>query len=121
MPTPAKTPPSPLPAFVELKDASVNVIGLDPQLAMALGDLGTIHVRLFDKPLVITSGNDGDHSKGSKHYKGQAVDLRAWDKDPAGQAVFLGIISYIAQRANLAVFDERARDHSPHFHVELAD
>lgn len=121
MPTPAKDHGLPLPTFVELKDRSVNVIGLDPRLLLTLGDLATIHVRLFDKPLVITSANDGDHSKGSKHYSGQAVDLRAWDKDPAGQAVFLGILSYIAQRANLAVFDERARDHSPHFHVETAD
>ena len=29
--------------------------------------------------LVITSMMDGQHMTGSKHYEGQAVDLRIWD------------------------------------------
>ena len=29
-------------------------------------------------PLVITSGSDGSHLPHSKHYRGEALDLRVW-------------------------------------------
>lgn len=29
--------------------------------------------------VVITSGNDGKHMKGSKHYSNNALDLRTWN------------------------------------------
>jgi len=119
-PTPA-TPPAIVPHLVELAGPGVQISKLDQRLMAALAPLARLHVELFNKPLVVTSGNDGDHSKGSKHYANQAVDLRARDKGPAEQLLFGLLLADYAQRFNLAVFDERARDKSPHWHVELAD
>jgi len=35
----------------------------------------------YNAEVVITSGMDGKHSRGSIHYSGGAVDLRIWDID----------------------------------------
>lgn len=41
-------------------------------------------------PLVWTSGTDGTHMSGSKHYSGEAIDLRTWymTKDVQEDMVF---------------------------------
>jgi len=49
------------------------------------------------------------------------VDVRSWDKDREGQLMFAVVLAFLVLRYNLAVFDERARDGRPHFHVEEAD
>ncbi|MCO7225915.1 D-Ala-D-Ala carboxypeptidase family metallohydrolase [Pleionea sp. CnH1-48] len=45
------------------------------QTVFAIVVAGSIY-QSFDKPLVITSANDGHHSKNSKHYRGDAIDIR---------------------------------------------
>jgi hypothetical protein len=83
--------------------------------------IGLLHIKLFNLPLIVTSGNDPGHVPQSKHYRNLAVDVRSWDKDPAGQLIFAALLSYLAPKYNVAIFDERARDSRPHFHIEEAD
>lgn len=103
------------------KDTSVRTEDIDTRLVQFLNIAGAIHTTLFGKPLVVTSGNDGRHSSGSKHYQNRAVDLRSFDKDSTQQLIFGLVIAYLSPQLNLAVFDERMRDSGPHWHVEIAD
>lgn len=83
--------------------------------------LDDIHKVLFGFQLTVTATTEGKHSKGSKHYKGLAFDMRMWDKTDQEQLLWGVILAYFAKQMNLAVFDERARDASPHWHAEEAD
>src|SRR5574341_2110925 len=104
------TPPILIPPYVQLAGPRVNITVLDPRIHAALTHLAKLHIELFDKPLVVTSGNDGDHWLGSKHFSNLAVDLRARAKSAVEQLLFGLLLADTAQRFNLAVFDERARD-----------
>jgi len=110
-----------LPLGVERKDAMVNVASLVPELTTALAKIGRVHLFLFGKPLIITSGNDGQHKPGSKHYANKAVDLRMVDKDLEEQAIFIDILMYLDKRLKLMLFDERQEPGSDHVHIETAD
>ena len=100
---------------------TVNFKGIDADFMRKVERLDVVHHDVFGQQLTITSANDGTHSKGSKHYRGLAVDMRSWDKDDAQQVLWGTILAYLAPRWNLAVFDERARDKGPHYHIEVAD
>ena len=113
--------PGVLPLGVERKDATVIVASLVPELTTALAKIGRVHLDLFDKPLIITSGNDGKHKAGSKHYVNKAVDLRMVDKDLVEQALFIDILMYLDTRLHLMLFDERQEPGSDHVHIETAE
>lgn len=119
--TPQPNGPGVLPLGVERKDATVNVASLVPELTTALAKIGRVHLDLFDKPLIITSANDGKHKQGSKHYANRAVDLRMTDKAPDEQELFLLVLLYFDARLKLMVFDERSQPGSDHVHTETAD
>lgn len=119
--TPQPFGPGVLPLGVERKDAKVNVASLVPELTTALAKLGRVHLDLFDKPLIITSGNDGKHVPGSKHYKNQAVDGRMTDKTEAEQELFLQVIAHLSPVLKIMLFDERQLAGSDHVHIETAD
>ena len=53
----------------------VNVRGIQPEILLARIIVGEIFTR-YGYPAIITSGSDGKHKAGSKHYEGQAIDLR---------------------------------------------
>jgi len=119
--TPNPTFPGILPLGVERKDATVNVASLVPELTTALAKIGRVHLDLFGRPLIITSGNDGKHKPGSKHYVNKAVDLHMTDKDLEEQAIFIDILMYLDKRLKLMLFDERQQPGSDHVHIETAD
>lgn len=56
----------------------VSIAGLSPQVDKILA-AANIACRFFNVELVITSANDGKHMNGSKHYTGEALDLRTRD------------------------------------------
>lgn len=68
-----------------LKSKGVNYEGVTSQIKDYLGSLP----EEYRSKIVITSGADGTHAKNSKHYSGQAVDLR-YDQ---------GLHEYIAKTA----------------------
>lgn len=53
----------------------VNVLGLAPEILLAVIAAEGIW-RDYHGEAVITSGVDGTHGRGSRHYSGMAVDLR---------------------------------------------
>jgi hypothetical protein len=113
--------PGQLPLGVERRDDKVNVSALVPELTTALAKLGRIHLDLFNKPLIITSGNDGQHKSGSKHGVNKAVDARMVDKSQAEQELFIAIVFHLSPTLRLMLFDERQEPGSDHIHLETAD
>lgn len=71
--------------------------------------------------LYVTSGRDGTHNAGSKHYRGEALDFRS----RALAAEFIGHLQRDAAKSGLTLRDERKRPPGqqvwggPHFHVEV--
>lgn len=113
-----------LPGGIRAKNKGVNLRNLDPRLQNAMDTIVDTY-RAFDpqfngKDVVITSGNDGRHSRGSLHYSNKAIDLRSnilSNKDQHALADRL-------QRAlgsNYEVISETYRNHpaNDHIHIEL--
>lgn len=113
--------PGVLPIGVERKDGTVNVSSLVPEITTALAKLGRLHLDLFEKPLIVTSANDGKHAAGSRHYVNKAVDVRMLDKSPAEQVLFIAVVTFLSERLHLMLFDERQLPGSDHVHLETAD
>lgn len=65
-------------SILRVKDTSVNLISLVPQMVLAIQICHSIlSQEKGNKDTVITSANDGKHSFASLHYSGCAVDLRS--------------------------------------------
>lgn len=60
---------------VEFKDGT-KITDLKPQTVLALMLCRQIYSDNFIASMVVTSANDGRHMDGSKHYTGEAFDLR---------------------------------------------
>lgn len=56
------------------KDETVNVRDLTVQMQEALLKIESVYLDSVE--MVVTSGKDGIHMRQSKHYEGNAVDLR---------------------------------------------
>jgi hypothetical protein len=113
-------PPGTLPPGIDRKDATVNTDGLNPILLTFLRSLGLVHLHLFGASCVLTSAKDAKHLAGSKHYKGDAVDLRTADKDGLKEATFFMVLLCMSRDFKLAVFDESNVLGAGHVHVEIA-
>ena len=59
----------------------VSVTGVRPELLLALQIADGVYAA-FGHELVVTSLNDGKHSRTSLHYAGAAADLRTRDLQP---------------------------------------
>jgi xanthine/CO dehydrogenase XdhC/CoxF family maturation factor len=103
-----------------LAGPEVRIESLSLRVVPFLVRAGHIHVALTGKPLVITSGNDGNHVPGSAHYKNSAVDLRSHEIIDGLQMTFAMVLIALGQIFQVAVFDERPT-RSPHWHCEDAD
>ena len=64
---------------MRLKNSSVDPKGITPELFLALLEADRLYKKAGAKEVVITSMNDSKHMKGSKHYCGNAADLRIWN------------------------------------------
>jgi hypothetical protein len=107
-----------LPLGLGVASPEVVLDGVDPRLMRFAEHLGMVHQLLFGKPLVITSGKDGAHAENSFHKIGRALDLRTIDLDVESQLMLLNVLTYSANPAGIAVFDERAVHGEPHIHIE---
>lgn len=106
-------------AEITVASTSVDVTKLDPLLVGFMRSAGHLHSYLFAKPLVITSGNDGNHLAHSAHYLNFAVDIRSRELTPDQAMLFSLLLSFIAPLYKCVVFDERATA-SQHWHVQTA-
>lgn len=64
-------------------------------------------------------GNDGQHVAHSAHYLNFAADIRSRDLGQDEQMLFGLVLSFIAPRYKIVVFDERATP-GQHWHVQTA-
>lgn len=69
--------PPPLPNNVRLKE-SVE-LDITDEILKAIQTASLVWEEYGVRELVITSGSDGVHSPNSKHYEGNAVDIRKWN------------------------------------------
>lgn len=104
---------------VERKDVNVQLDTIDEQLKTFLRIAGLAHVVMFSKPVVVTSGRDGNHVASSKHASGKAVDLRISDLFPGDAPAWLAMLRVLCERMHLACFDESFAPGMGHVHVEI--
>ena len=78
--------------------SGVKAAGLKPEILLAICEAREVY-RELDAELVITSLLDGQHMKGSLHYKGLAVDLRTRHLSKADRGI-------AAQRLRVALGPE---------------
>ncbi len=104
---------------VALALPSVKVDEIVPELAKVVVFLGAVHWAIFGIHLVITSGNDGTHAPGSKHFQNRAVDIRSRDLSPDAEIVFAAVLAFAVQPLHFSCFDERSDEAGPHWHIEV--
>ncbi len=105
---------------VQLAGSAVHIEALVPRLVIFVVRAGNLHAALFNKPLVITSGNDGEHAASSAHYRNAAVDARSRDITPAQALLFTMVLVDLGLDEGVVVFDERANPAKQHWHCEVA-
>jgi len=115
--------PEPKPAWwplhLEVAGASVRVAELAVELQAFLAAAAAMHFSYFRSVLVVTSGNDGPHAAGSKHFLWRAVDIRSLDLTVQQQNSFVSHLIPLQEAARVGIFDERFIG-QPHWHVETA-
>lgn len=62
---------------IKLKDETVQLDNVHPKILAAICCAMTVWSKHRVSVLVITSANDGAHMSESKHYSGEAIDLRS--------------------------------------------
>jgi hypothetical protein len=97
---------------------SVLLDGVNDGLMKVVANLDKIHQALFMEQLTITSARDGQHTQGSLHSLGRAVDIRTGDKSQAANLVFLTMLGYVATVMPITIFDERNLPGQAHIHIE---
>jgi hypothetical protein len=94
----------------------VRLQGLKPQMLIALQvveeELGKMGVDTW-----ITSANDSDHKKGSKHYEGSALDFRTRHIGGLGKSLATSVAKRIAH-LGFDVLYEAGGTPNEHLHVE---
>jgi hypothetical protein len=105
---------------VRLASPEVSIAFLEASLVGFLNEAGRIHNALFNLPLIVTSGNDGQHVPGSAHGKNEAADLRSHDLSDVEQLIFFLCMIRIQEKFGIVILDERYT-HAPHWHVQTAE
>lgn len=100
-----------------------NIQGLDIAMRPVLKHAERIWKEAgFKDGITVTCGMDGEHSAGSLHYYGRAIDIRIWYIDDAGAQQYLAADTlaaacYQLQRSLLTDYDVISHAGS-HVHVE---
>lgn len=77
---PPEPPPKEQPKMPDMKHSVVIWPGLHPRLEAAIERMDRLHIRVgAGRPTFITSARDSKHAERSKHYSGQAIDIRTKD------------------------------------------
>lgn len=103
-----------------------------PRLRNFIGEIATdLNTQELPFDFVITSGSEGEHSVGSKHYTGQAVDIRIapkfrgskegqntpWD-DPMYKYFYEGKGRDILSKYKMNLLDDLEHGSAAHIHIE---
>lgn len=106
----ATEPAIALPQGVGIK-RGVVLRGLDRRMHTAIREARGIWLK-HGRPLVITSGLDGRHGKGSRHYAGLALDFRSRDLGQAASRRAAQALRKVLGREFLVLVEK------DHIHVE---
>lgn len=106
--------------MLKLKDNTVMVSGLHPEMYFALG-VAEYSFSAYGEECVITAALDGEHNPGSKHPLGLAVDIRNANLETE---IRLGLFLKLKrlERYGFDVIDEKpgqtGKTTAGHFHIE---
>ena len=90
----------------------VNIAGIKQEIVLAINIASVIFAK-YKVDCVITCGTNGNHSRGSLHYVGYAVDLRSRDlTDISKQNVLAEIKDALGAQFDIVL-------HSTHYHLEF--
>lgn len=105
-------------AWITTKDKNTRIDNLAPGGTFILLALNTVGGKLGIK-FVITAGTDGKHGDGSKHYKGEALDVRSHDIDDALQHKVLEEMKALLGESYFYGFLEDYDLPNEHFHFQV--
>lgn len=88
--------------------------GVTPRNLYIMAAIANV-AQLMNIEVVITAGTDGRHKKNSKHYTGDALDIRS--KNVFEKKRFLDLVS-IRLGDGYQCFMESERTPNEHFHIE---
>lgn len=92
----------------------VIIQGLKPVMFHLIVYVSNLHFKLFNpKKMVITSVLDGKHMKGSRHYRGLAIDVRINDKSKDEVHRFYYTLTYDSNLKDYDIVLEK-----DHIHIE---
>jgi hypothetical protein len=101
--------------------AGVRFAVITPALLHILGVVERLSRTVFGLPeegLVITSGSDGTHMAGSKHYTGEAIDLRTKTFGPTLRNNLIAALS-AELGPRFTVLLEHADEAQEHVHIQV--
>lgn len=85
----------------------------------AMGVVHALRQTMFRKDLIVTSGNDGTHGKGSKHGSDDAFDCRTRDLTVDERDRLVAEIRRILNPLGYDIIDREDPNHQDHSHVEF--
>ena len=100
--------------MIQLK-AGVDLCGISPEVIVGLLVLDGVFTR-YGAPVVITSCRDGQHMEKSKHYSGDAIDVRLVSKFNTTENVDVKVLA--DTRVALGDQFDLVLEHD-HYHLEL--
>jgi hypothetical protein len=98
--------------------ASVEMLGIRPELGLALSIVDSVLENCGVYETVITSLKDGTHTPGSWHYSGWAADLRSKHIGSAPQKTLVLDAMKSALGAQWTVLLENLGKPNEHYHIE---
>lgn len=63
---------------------SVKVDGVTKECILGMAAADRVISLMYNREMVVTSVADGIHRNGSKHYEGNAFDIRTWTNSVSG-------------------------------------
>jgi len=89
------------------------------RILVALGDVTLSNKDVVPDPLVITSANDSNHAKDSRHYTDEALDLRTHNfRNPGHVALFVRLLEK-RLGPQFTVIVEDIGTENEHVHVQV--
>jgi len=100
-----------------IKD-NVVVKGLQPEIILAYMIASEVFKSVGVVDCIITSGTEGKHKQGSKHYSGNAIDLRTRNFPEGGSSsTFVDVVCHRLSNALTADYD--IVKEATHIHLEF--
>lgn len=98
----------------------VEIEGIVPDIITAMSKVDDYLSYYRASGLIVTAGSDGKHKEGSKHYTGEAFDMRTWTTPTSGIQLNKGNkekIAYDLRQILGSDFDVIVE--ATHIHIEL--